>query len=135
MNSGYTLLHADSHTQARLGRIDTSHGSISTPAFAPVGTQATVKALDPRDLLELGAELILANTYHLYLRPGADPEIRQREISEMLDISQHTAASRYRYGMARLRDRLRFQPELTTELQRLDRVHTYAGFHVADLAA
>jgi queuine tRNA-ribosyltransferase len=72
MNSGYTLLHTDSRTQARLGRIDTSHGAISTPAFAPVGTQATVKALDPRDLDDLGAELILANTYHLYLRPGAD---------------------------------------------------------------
>ncbi len=57
---------------ARLGRITTPHGEIATPAFAPVGTQATVKALDPRDLHELGAELILSNTYHLYLRPGAD---------------------------------------------------------------
>jgi queuine tRNA-ribosyltransferase len=68
----FTLLHTDSDSQARLGRIVTPHGEIATPAFAPVGTQATVKALDPRDLHELGAELILANTYHLYLRPGAD---------------------------------------------------------------
>ena len=68
----FTLSHTDPHSQARLGRIITPHGEIATPAFAPVGTQATVKALDPRDLRELGAELILSNTYHLYLRPGAD---------------------------------------------------------------
>ncbi|MFN2241432.1 MAG: tRNA guanosine(34) transglycosylase Tgt, partial [Anaerolineae bacterium] len=68
----FTLLRTDSDTHARLGRITTPHGEIPTPAFAPVGTQATVKALDPRDLHELGAELILGNTYHLYLRPGAD---------------------------------------------------------------
>ena len=68
----FTLLRTDSDSHARLGRITTPHGEITTPAFAPVGTQATVKALDPRDLHELGAELILGNTYHLYLRPGAD---------------------------------------------------------------
>ena len=68
----FTLLHTDSDSHARLGRIVTPHGEIATPAFAPVGTQATVKALDPRDLQEMGAELILGNTYHLYLRPGSD---------------------------------------------------------------
>ena len=68
----FTLLHSDPNSRARAGCISTPHGDISTPAFAPVGTQATVKALDPRDLRELGAELILSNTYHLYLRPGAD---------------------------------------------------------------
>jgi len=72
MTFGFTLDLRASDSLARLGRIDTPHGAISTPAFAPVGTQATVKALDPRDLKELGAELILSNTYHLYLRPGAD---------------------------------------------------------------
>jgi queuine tRNA-ribosyltransferase len=72
MTFRFTLLHSDRETAARLGRIETAHGAVRTPAFAPVGTQATVKALDPRDLKELGAELILANTYHLYLRPGAD---------------------------------------------------------------
>lgn len=72
MSLEFTLLHTDDRSQGRLGRIDTPHGPIDTPAFAPVGTQATVKALDPRDLEEVGAELILANTYHLYLRPGAD---------------------------------------------------------------
>jgi queuine tRNA-ribosyltransferase len=55
---------------ARNGRFHTPHGIIQTPVFAPVGTQATVKALRPADLTELGASLILSNTYHLYLRPG-----------------------------------------------------------------
>jgi queuine tRNA-ribosyltransferase len=64
----FTLLAEDG--AARLGRFDTPHGPIETPVFAPVGTQATVKAMRPRDLRELGATLILANTYHLYLRPG-----------------------------------------------------------------
>ena len=60
----------DPHTHARNGRFHTPHGIIETPVFAPVGTQATVKAIRPSDLHELGASLILSNTYHLYLRPG-----------------------------------------------------------------
>jgi len=55
---------------ARRGRLETPHGALQTPAFMPVGTAATVKTLEPRDLVELGAGLILGNTYHLYLRPG-----------------------------------------------------------------
>jgi len=57
-------------TGARRGRLTTPHGSIETPVFLPVGTAATVKGLRQEALEELGAELILANTYHLYLRPG-----------------------------------------------------------------
>ncbi len=60
----------DGSTRARLGRLTTPHGSLDTPVFMPVGTNATVKALDPDDLREVGAQIILANTYHLYLRPG-----------------------------------------------------------------
>jgi queuine tRNA-ribosyltransferase len=56
--------------RARAGIFHTPHGSIPTPVFAPVGTQATVKAVPPRDLTEIGASLVLANTYHLHLRPG-----------------------------------------------------------------
>lgn len=55
---------------ARKGRVVTPHGSFQTPAFMPVGTQGTVKAVDPRDLKEVGAEIVLSNTYHLHLRPG-----------------------------------------------------------------
>lgn len=61
---------ADGSTRARLGHLTTTHGEIQTPVFMPVGTNATVKALDPDDLDEIGAQIILCNTYHLYLRPG-----------------------------------------------------------------
>lgn len=57
---------------ARAGVLHTPHGDIPTPVFAPVGTQATVKAIPPRDLVDLRATLVLANTYHLHLRPGED---------------------------------------------------------------
>jgi len=59
-------------TGARAGRLVLDHGEVATPVFMPVGTQATVKAVQPRDLRELGASIVLANTYHLMLRPGAD---------------------------------------------------------------
>jgi queuine tRNA-ribosyltransferase len=58
--------------QARTGTFFTPHGKLDTPVFAPVGTQATVKAVTPAQLHEIGASLVLSNTYHLYLRPGAD---------------------------------------------------------------
>src|SRR3954470_18701564 len=57
---------------ARRGEIETPHGVIQTPAFMPVGTRGAVKAVTHRDLEDLGAEIILGNTYHLFLRPGAD---------------------------------------------------------------
>jgi queuine tRNA-ribosyltransferase len=61
---------ADGSTHGRLGRLRTAHGWVDTPTFMPVGTNATVKALDADDLHEVGAQMILANTYHLFLRPG-----------------------------------------------------------------
>lgn len=66
----YELLKRDQRTKARRGRIHTPHGSIETPVFMPVGTAATVKAMRPEELKEMGAQIILSNTYHLYLRPG-----------------------------------------------------------------
>src|SRR2546429_89897 len=69
MNFSFEVLKTDP-TGARRGRLNTPHGSIETPFFLPVGTQATVKGLRNEALEELGAEIILANTYHLYLRPG-----------------------------------------------------------------
>lgn len=66
----YELIASDG--KARVGVFHTPHGDLQTPVFAPVGTQATVKALTPAQLDELGASLVLSNTYHLYLRPGAD---------------------------------------------------------------
>jgi queuine tRNA-ribosyltransferase len=61
---------ADGATRGRIGRLELTHGVVETPQFMPVGTNATVKALHPDDLVEVGASIILANTYHLYLRPG-----------------------------------------------------------------
>jgi queuine tRNA-ribosyltransferase/7-cyano-7-deazaguanine tRNA-ribosyltransferase len=72
MSLSYDVLASLPGTAARVGRIETAHGGIGTPAFFPVGTQATVKTLTPDELNELGTEGILANTYHLFLRPGAD---------------------------------------------------------------
>lgn len=66
----YELIKTDSRTKARRGRVTTPHGVIETPVFMPVGTAATVKAMRPEEVKEMGAEIILSNTYHLYLRPG-----------------------------------------------------------------
>jgi len=68
----YELLKQDKKTGARLGKLHTPHGVIETPIFMPVGTQATVKAMSPEELKDLNAQIILSNTYHLFLRPGSD---------------------------------------------------------------
>ena len=73
----FTLLKTDSATQARRGRLVTNHGVIETPVFMPVGTQGTVKAVSPAELGEVGAQIILGNTYHLSIAPvGACPRRR-----------------------------------------------------------
>ena len=66
----YELLHVEKHTGARLGKITTPHGEVMTPMFMPVGTQATVKNVSPRELKEIKSQFILSNTYHLWVRPG-----------------------------------------------------------------
>ena len=68
----YELKHVCAQSGARLGVFHTPHGDIPTPIYMPVGTQATVKALTPRELYEMDAKIILSNTYHLHLRPGED---------------------------------------------------------------
>ena len=66
----YQLIKKDKNTKARRGIVHTPHGDIQTPVFMPVGTQAAVKAMRPEQVRDMGAEIILSNTYHLYLRPG-----------------------------------------------------------------
>jgi queuine tRNA-ribosyltransferase len=66
----FEVLHRDPRTQARTGRMSLAHGEVETPIFMPVGTQGSVKTLHPDDLDEIGAQIILGNTYHLWLRPG-----------------------------------------------------------------
>ena len=66
----FQVIKQHSHSAARLGRLLTPHGEIQTPVFMPVGTQGTIKALSPEDVIQCGSNIILGNTYHLYLRPG-----------------------------------------------------------------
>lgn len=68
----FSLIHQDPHCHARTGIAHTAHGDFETPVFMPVGTQGTVKSLTPYDLESAGVEVILANAYHLYIRPGID---------------------------------------------------------------
>lgn len=70
MNFEFELIKECPRSKARVGKFHTPHGTFDTPIFMPIGTQATVKAITPRDLEEMEAQIILANTYHLYLRPG-----------------------------------------------------------------
>ena len=72
MAAHFDLIRTDTATAARRGRLRTRHGVVETPIFMPVGTQGTVKALTPAHLREIGAQIILGNTYHLNLRPGSD---------------------------------------------------------------
>ena len=68
----FEILAQDAHSGARRGRLHTAHGPVDTPVFMPVGTQATVKAVTPAELEEFGTQVVLANTYHLNIRPGID---------------------------------------------------------------
>jgi len=72
MQNDFELLASDQHSKARRGRLKTAHGMIDTPAFMPVGTQGSVKGVSPRELREVNAQIILGNTYHLFVRPGLD---------------------------------------------------------------
>ena len=68
----FELLAKDGESKARRGRLTTAHGVVETPAFMPIGTQGSVKAVSPRELRELNAQIILGNTYHLFVRPGIE---------------------------------------------------------------
>jgi queuine tRNA-ribosyltransferase len=72
MQKIFELLATDRHSKARHGRLTSAHGEIDTPAFMPVGTQGSVKGVSPRELRELHAQIVLGNTYHLFVRPGLD---------------------------------------------------------------
>jgi queuine tRNA-ribosyltransferase len=72
MQNDFELLAGDQHSKARRGQLRTAHGTIDTPAFMPVGTQGSVKGVSPRELREVNAQVVLGNTYHLFVRPGLD---------------------------------------------------------------
>ncbi len=79
MSADWSFTVEGSDGAARAGRLETAHGTVRTPAFMPVGTAATVKAMTPESVVATGAEIVLANTYHLMLRPG--PERIERRIA------------------------------------------------------
>ena len=68
----FKITHQDKESRARRGELTTGHGKIETPCFMPVGTHATIKGLYPKDVIESGAQIMLSNTYHLFLRPGME---------------------------------------------------------------
>ena len=72
MKIKYNLLHKEKDTNARLGTIETNYGVVETPMFMPVGTRGTIKGVSTDEVKECGSGVILANTYHLWLRPGDD---------------------------------------------------------------
>lgn len=105
----FEVIAQDPHSHARLGRLITPHGEVETPVFMPVGTQATVKTLSQDDLEQIGFRLILSNTYHLYLRPGAE------RIAELGGLHQFMS-----WQGAILTDSGGFQVFSLTSLRKLD---------------
>jgi queuine tRNA-ribosyltransferase len=102
----FQIIHKDSSTGARSGVIETARGKIETPVFMPVGTQGTVKALSPEDLTEAGAQIILSNTYHLYLRPGHETVQKLGGIQRFMNWNRPvlTDSGGYQvYSLAKLR--------------------------------
>ena len=81
----FELLHKSEENSARLGRVTTPHGTFNTPIYMPVGTQATVKALTSQELIDLDAEIILGNTYHLYLQPGLEVMSAAKGLHKFMD--------------------------------------------------
>lgn len=84
----YRLIKTEKHTGARLGEIETPHGTFSTPMFMPVGTQATVKTQSPEELKQMGLGIILSNTYHLWLRPGDELIARAGGLHKFMNWDQ-----------------------------------------------
>ena len=81
----YELIAEDKKTGARAGLLHTPHGTFKTPMFMPVGTQATVKTVTPEELEDMGAQIILSNTYHLFLRPGTEGSRRPSFLHELAE--------------------------------------------------
>ena len=84
----YRLIKTEKHTGARLGEIETPHGTFSTPMFMPVGTQATVKTQSPEELKQMGSGIVLSNTYHLWLRPGDELIARAGGLHKFMNWDQ-----------------------------------------------
>ena len=103
------ILHVDKHCKARYGLLHTPHGVVELPMFMPVGTQATVKMLSPEELKAMGSGVVLANTYHLALRPGEDIVQKAGGVQKFMnyDGPMLTDSGGYQvFSLTKLRDKI-----------------------------
>ena len=107
----FHLFHTDKYSKARIGVIETDHGKIETPVFMPVGTQGTVKTQTPKDLEEIKAQIILANTYHLYLRPGANLIEKFGGLHNFIKWDKPILTDSGGYQVSSLRELRKIEPE------------------------
>jgi queuine tRNA-ribosyltransferase len=114
----FEISHRDG--AARRGRLTTPHGVVETPVFMPVGTQGTVKAMTPRDLEEVGASIILGNTYHLYLRPGDDLIARRGGLHRFMGWSRPVLTDSGGYQVFSLAARRRIEEDGVSFRSHLD---------------
>ena len=123
----YELKKTCNQTKARRGQLMTPHGTIETPVFMPVGTAATVKAMRPEEVKELGASIILSNTYHLYLRPGHEI-VRKRAVCTVYGgtVPSLPTAAVSRYSAWGICERLRKKRDFPFPHRRIH-PYVYAG--------
>ena len=121
----FDLFDSCPRTRARRGRLTTAHGTVETPCFMPVGTQGTVKTVGSEDLEALGFELILSNTYHLSLRPGADLIERIGGLHEFMDWKGSILTDSGGYQVMSLSDRNKVTDDGVTFKSHLDGSQIY----------
>ncbi|HWP82834.1 MAG TPA: tRNA guanosine(34) transglycosylase Tgt [Bacteroidota bacterium] len=128
----FTLLETDD--RARAGVLETSHGVIDTPLFMPVGTQGSVKAIEQRELLEIGAQIILGNTYHLYLRPGTEIIAKAGGLHRFMNWEKPILTDSGGYQVFSLTDLRRIEEEGVTFRSHLDgSQHTFTPEKVVQI--
>ena len=131
---GFRVLHSDG--RARLGEMRTPHGIVETPAFMPVGTSGAVKGITHRDLLDLGAQIILGNTYHLFLRPGDDLIARAGGLHRFIGWSRPILTDSGGYQIFSLAGRRRMLEEGAEFRSHLDgSLHLLTPERAADIQA
>lgn len=117
---GFEQLAADGMTAARRGRLHTIHGTVETPVFMPVGTQGTVKGVTPAQLVDLGVEILLGNTYHLYLRPGTEVVSALGGLHKMMGWSSAILTDSGGFQVFSLRDLSKIEEQGVTFASHLD---------------
>jgi len=120
VNYSFEVIHASSETAARRGKIYTPHGEIHTPVFMPVGTQATVKSLTPEELASMGVQVVLGNTYHLYLRPGHETIARLGGLHRFMNWDRPILTDSGGYQVFSLAKLRRLSPEGVTFQSHVD---------------